>query len=213
MNLYKLNVINKNINLYSALYILFIRNQRKTTKKLITEKIPFPTVFIPSPYSSFIVTIHRSSFVHSPYSSFIVSIRRSSFVHSPYSSFIVRSQSLFIVHRSFIVSIHRSFIRLFIVHRLFIVPIHRSPLLFIVTIHRCYSSLLLFIIVIIHLSLLFIDHPITQIFNCSFIILSSSHKTCQTNIPVIRTPVTVIFLPVRTFYLVTHPRFLQVEHT
>jgi hypothetical protein len=37
MNLYKLNVINKNINLYSALYILFIRNQRKTTKKLITE--------------------------------------------------------------------------------------------------------------------------------------------------------------------------------
>jgi hypothetical protein len=37
MDLYKLNVINKNINLYSALYILFIRNQRKTTKNLITE--------------------------------------------------------------------------------------------------------------------------------------------------------------------------------
>jgi hypothetical protein len=37
MNIYKLNVINKNINLYSVLYILFIRNQRKTTKKLITE--------------------------------------------------------------------------------------------------------------------------------------------------------------------------------
>jgi hypothetical protein len=42
--------------------------------------------------------------------------------------------------------------------------------------------------------------------------LSSSPKTCQTNIPAIRTPVTVIFLSVRTFYLVTHPRFLQVEH-
>jgi hypothetical protein len=37
MNLYKLNVINKNTNLYSVLYILFIRNQIKTTKKLITE--------------------------------------------------------------------------------------------------------------------------------------------------------------------------------
>jgi hypothetical protein len=36
MNLYKLNVINKNTNLYSVLYILFIRNQIKTTKKLIT---------------------------------------------------------------------------------------------------------------------------------------------------------------------------------
>jgi hypothetical protein len=37
MDLYKLNVINKNINLYNALYIIFIRNQRKTTKNLITE--------------------------------------------------------------------------------------------------------------------------------------------------------------------------------
>jgi hypothetical protein len=37
MNLYKLNVKNKNTNLYCRLYILFIRNQRKTTKKLITE--------------------------------------------------------------------------------------------------------------------------------------------------------------------------------
>jgi hypothetical protein len=36
MDLYKLNVINKNINLYSALYILFIRN-KKMTKNLITE--------------------------------------------------------------------------------------------------------------------------------------------------------------------------------
>jgi hypothetical protein len=37
MNLYKLNVINKNTNLYSALYIIFIRNQRKTIKYLITK--------------------------------------------------------------------------------------------------------------------------------------------------------------------------------
>jgi hypothetical protein len=37
MNLYKLNVINKNTNLYNALYILFIRIQRKTTKNLIIE--------------------------------------------------------------------------------------------------------------------------------------------------------------------------------
>jgi hypothetical protein len=37
MNVYKLNVINKNTNLYSALYILFIHNQRKMTKKLITK--------------------------------------------------------------------------------------------------------------------------------------------------------------------------------
>jgi hypothetical protein len=44
-------------------------------------------------------------------------------------------------------------------------------------------------------------------FNNSSIMLPSSPKTCQTNIPVIRTPVTVIFLLVRTFYLVTHPRF------
>jgi hypothetical protein len=37
MNLYKLDVKNKNTNLYCRLYIQFIRNQRKTTKKLITE--------------------------------------------------------------------------------------------------------------------------------------------------------------------------------
>jgi hypothetical protein len=33
MNLYKFNVKIKNINLYSKFYILFIRNQIKTTKK------------------------------------------------------------------------------------------------------------------------------------------------------------------------------------
>jgi hypothetical protein len=37
MNLYNLDVKNKNTNLYDTFYILFIRNQRKTTKKLITE--------------------------------------------------------------------------------------------------------------------------------------------------------------------------------
>jgi hypothetical protein len=37
MNLYKLDVKNKNTNLYGRFYILFIRNQRKTTKNLITE--------------------------------------------------------------------------------------------------------------------------------------------------------------------------------
>jgi preprotein translocase subunit YajC len=37
MNLYKINTKNKNINLYSRFYILLIRNQRKKTKKLISE--------------------------------------------------------------------------------------------------------------------------------------------------------------------------------
>jgi hypothetical protein len=37
MNLYKLDVKNMNTNLYCRFYILFIRNQRKTTKKLIIE--------------------------------------------------------------------------------------------------------------------------------------------------------------------------------
>jgi hypothetical protein len=37
MNLNKLDVKNKNTNLYYIFYILFIHNQRKTTKKRITE--------------------------------------------------------------------------------------------------------------------------------------------------------------------------------
>jgi hypothetical protein len=114
------------------------------------------------------------------------------FVHRSYSSFIVRSSSLFIVHRSFIRTIHH----------------HYSPLLFIVIIHRHYSTSLLFVVTIHHhyyLSVisiitfslpLFIDHPITPNFNYSSIMLSSPPKTSQTHIPVIRTPVTVIFLPV-----------------
>jgi hypothetical protein len=117
--------------------------------------------------------------------------------------------------RSFIRPIIRSFVRSFIV------PIHRSsfvhhhyssfvytnysPLLFIVTIRRYYSSLLLFIDDIYntfrcHYSLLlFIDLPIAPNFNYSSIMLSSPPKTSQTHIPVIRTPVTVIFLPVGNF--------------
>jgi hypothetical protein len=124
--------------------------------------------------------------------------------------------------RSFVRPIIRSFVRSFIVHihrssfvhshyssfivrsyelftSLFTITIHNyySPLLFTVTIHhRYYSS--------------FIQSPPT--FNCSFIMLSSPIKTSQTHIPVIRTPVTVIFLPVGTSHLVTYPRFLQVEH-
>jgi hypothetical protein len=37
MNLNKLDVKNKNTNLYFIFYIIFIRNQTKTTKKLTTE--------------------------------------------------------------------------------------------------------------------------------------------------------------------------------
>jgi hypothetical protein len=98
-----------------------------------------------------------------------------------------------------------------IVHRSFIVPIHRSSfvhspyssLLFTVIVYRyycyCYYSSIISIIIFRHCysSLLFIDHPITLNFNYSSVMLSSPPKTSQTNISVIRTPVTVIFLPVR----------------
>jgi hypothetical protein len=106
-----------------------------------------------------------------------------------------------IVHRSFIVPIHRSSF----FHTTFTITIQHyySSVLFTVTIHhRYYSSSLLFIDTIHHryyLSLLFIDHPITPNFNYSSIMLSSPPKTSQTHIPVIRTPVTVIFLPVGNF--------------
>jgi hypothetical protein len=139
-------------------------------------------------FRSFVRPIIRS-FVRS----FIVPIHHSSFVHRHYSSVIVRAYDY-------------------------------SPSLFIVTIHRYYSASLLFSIVTIHRLylwqtfrrhyslLLFIDHPNTPNFNYSSIMLSSPPKTSQTNISVIQTPVTVIFLPVGTSHLVTHPRFLQVEH-
>jgi hypothetical protein len=77
------------------------------------------------------------------------------------------------VHSSYsssLFTVHRSFIRLFTI-----------------TIHHYYSLLL------------FIDHPITPNFNYSSIMLSSLPKTSQTHIPVIRTPVTVIFIPVGNF--------------
>jgi hypothetical protein len=99
--------------------------------------------------------------------SFVRSFNRSSFVIVP----IHRSSSLFTVHRSFLRTI----------------PHHYSPLLFTVTIHRYYPSLL------------FIDHPITPNLNYSSIMLSSPPKTSQTHIPVIRTPVTVILIPVGNF--------------
>jgi hypothetical protein len=139
------------------------------------------------------------------FQSFVHSIVRP-FVHSSYSSFIIRSSSLFIVHRSFIrlftITIHHYYASL-----LFIDTIHHRyylSLLFTDTIrHRYYDnfSLLLFTITIhrYYPSLLFIDHPITLDFNYSSIMLSSPPKTSQTHIPVIRTPVTVIFLPVGNF--------------
>jgi hypothetical protein len=86
------------------------------------------------------------------------------------SSFVHSSYSLFIVRSSSLFTVHRSFVRLFTI-----------------TIHHYYSSLL------------FIDHPITPNFNYSSIMLSSPPKTSQTHIPVIRTPVTVIFIPVGNF--------------
>jgi uncharacterized membrane protein YkvI len=145
--------------------------------------------------------------------SFVRSLDRSSSVHSSYSSFIVRSSSLFTV------TIYCYFLPL-----LFTVTIYRYylPLLFTVTIYR-YFLPLLFTVTILPLLftvtisryyslLLFIDHPITPNFNYTSIMLSSPPKTSQTHIPVIQTPVTVIFLPVGTSHLVTHLRFLQVEH-
>jgi hypothetical protein len=132
---------------------------------------------------SFIVPIHHSSFVHSHYSSFVHTT-----IHHQYSPLLFN-----------IVTIQRYY---------------STPLLFTGTIHhRYYSSMISIVTFRRHYSLLlFIDHPITPDFNYSSIMLSNSPKTSQTNIPVIRSPVTMIFLPVRTFHLVTHPRFLQVEH-
>jgi hypothetical protein len=125
-------------------------------------------------FRSFVRLIIRS-FVHS----FIVPIYRSSFVHHHYSSFSVRSYELLTI------TIHHYY----------------SSLLFTVTIHyRYYSSTISIITFRRHYSsLLFIDHPIAPNFNYSSIMLSSPPKTSQTHIPVIRTPVTVIFLPVGNF--------------
>jgi hypothetical protein len=150
------------------------------------------SLFVHSPYSSFFQIIFvlplccRNSdhsivrpFVHSSYSSFIVTIHHSSFVHTTIHHHY--SQLLFII-----VTIH---------------CYYSSTLFMIVTVYRYYSSSLLFIddIYGAFSSLLFIDHPIIPNFNYSSIMLSSPPKTSQTHIPVIRTPVTVIFLPVGNF--------------
>jgi hypothetical protein len=138
---------------------------------------------IPSFVRSFIVPIHRSSFVHRHYSSFVHTTIHIT-IHPYYSSLLFT-----------IVNIHRHYSPSLLYndtihHRYYssmISMVTFSLLLFIVTIHRCY------------LSLLFIDHPITPNFNYSSIMLSSPPKTSQTHIPVIRTPMTVIFLPVGNF--------------
>jgi hypothetical protein len=87
------------------------------------------------------------------------------------SSFVHSSYSSFIVRSSSLFTVHRLFIRT--IHH------HYSSLLFIVTIQRYYS--------------------ITPNFNYSSIMLSSPPKTSQTHISVIRTLVTVIFIPVGNF--------------
>jgi hypothetical protein len=141
-------------------------------------------------HRSFIVPIHRSSFVHSHYSSFLVR----SYDYSPSLFIIITTHCYYVLSLLFTDTIHHRYYS----SLLFIGDIYNY--FFVVTIHHYYSSLL------------FIDHPITPNFNYSSIMLSSSPKTCQTNIPVIQTPVTMIFLPVGTSHLVTHPRFLQVEN-
>jgi hypothetical protein len=118
--------------------------------------------------------------------------------------------------RSFIVSIHRSsFVHTDYSPSLFTFTIHHyySPFLFIiVTIYRCYSSMIsmatfsssLFIVAIQRSS----DHPKFQLLIRH---APSPPKTSQTNISVIRTPVTVIFLQVGTSHLVTHPSFSKLS--
>jgi hypothetical protein len=44
MNLYKLNAKNKNMNLHSRFYILFIHNQRKRPKNWYSNKYPFSSL-------------------------------------------------------------------------------------------------------------------------------------------------------------------------
>jgi hypothetical protein len=112
--------------------------------------------------------------------SFVRSFDHSSFVHRHYSSFIVFSYDY--LPSLFIIAIHRHYSS----SLLFIVPIY----------HRYYSSM---IPIITFPSLLFINHLITPNFNYSSVMLSSPPKTSQTHIPVMRTSVTVIFLPVGNF--------------
>jgi hypothetical protein len=109
---------------------------------------------------------------------------------------------------SFIIPIHRSssIVRSYDYSpSLFTITIHcyYSPLLFIInTIHRYYSSMISMVPFSLSLFIVTIHYYYSSIirsppnFNYSSIMLSSPPKTSQTHIPVIRTPVTVIFLPV-----------------
>jgi hypothetical protein len=148
-----------------------------------------------------IVRLFDHSIIHR---SFIVPIHRSSFVHRHYLPSLFYHQYLPLL---FTVTIYRHYLPSLFYHHYFTVTIHRHY--FTITIHRHYFTVTIYRH---YLPLLFIDHPITPNFNYSSIMLSSPPKTSQTYIPVIQTPVTLIFLPVGTFHLVTHPRFLQVEH-
>jgi hypothetical protein len=194
-------------------------SDRSIVRPFVGPNNLFPAVMLPKFRSFDHSIVHRS---------FIAPIHRSSFVHTNYSP------SLFTV--TFIVTIYRYFLPLlftvtfyrYFLPLLFTVTFYRYflPLLFTVTIYRYFLPLLftvtfyryylpsLFTVTIYHYysPLLFIDHPITPNFNYSSIMLSSPPKTSQTHIPVIQTSVIVIFLPVETSHLVTHPRFLQVEH-
>jgi hypothetical protein len=139
-------------------------------------------------FRSFVRPIIRS-FVRS----FIVPIHRSSFVHSSYSSLIVRSYDYSSYYSSTlftIVTIHCYYSS----SLLLIDDIYGN--FFVVTIHRYYSSI----------------SRSPQI--------STTHPSCC---PVHLRPARPIFLSYKlrwlwfsfqygTFHLVTHPRFLQVEH-
>jgi hypothetical protein len=136
--------------------------------------------------------------------SFVRSFDRSSFVHSSYPTFIVRSYELFTItiYRHYLPSLFTVTIYRYYLPSLFTVTIYRHylPSLFTITIYHHYLPLL-FTVTIHHYysPLLFIDHPITPNFNYSSVMLSSPPKTSQTHILVIRTTVTVIFIPVGNF--------------
>jgi hypothetical protein len=162
---------------------------------------------------SFIDPIHRSSFVHSPYSSF---------VHSFIQIIFVQPLCYRNSDRSFVRSFDRSFI--FPIHRSLFVHSHYSSFIRLctITIQRYYSPLIFIIVTILrlYLSLLFI---VTIHRYYSSIIwspqISTTHPSCC---PTHLRPVRPIFQsyelrwlwfpPVRTFHMVSHPRFLQVEH-
>jgi hypothetical protein len=188
----------------------FVRSSdRSIVRPFVRPNNLFPAVMLPK-FRSSVRSIDRSSFVHSSYSSFIV---RSS---SLFTVTIYRHYSTVTIYRYYLPSLFYRYYLPSLFYRYYLPLLfyrHYLPLLFTVTIY-CYYLPLLFTVTIYryYLPLLFIDHPITPNFNYSSIMLSSPPKTSQTHIPVIQTPVSVIFLPVGTSHLVTHSRFLQVEH-